>query len=232
MCLLAMLLASPAPAQEARGTIQGRVTDESGGVVPGARVDVTNVATGVVTDTTSNEQGSYRVPFLIPGRYRVAVSLDGFGRSRARTSRFTWPTCSPSMPCCRRVRSPTRSRSVPRPSRSIDRRRASARSSTHVASPSCRFARAAPSNWSSSRQASPTRRTCARARPRSTTACRSSRAMAPARSATTSRSTAWPTSQAIALRTARRRRPSRSSRSRPPPTMRRSATPWVLPSTS
>jgi hypothetical protein len=80
MCLLVMLSSSPTLAQEARGTIQGRVTDESGGVVPGARVDVTNVATGVVTDTTSNEQGSYRVPFLISGRYRVAVSLDGFGR--------------------------------------------------------------------------------------------------------------------------------------------------------
>ena len=80
ICLLSVLLASSGLAQEARGTIQGRVTDQSGGVVPGARVDVTNVATGVVTDTTSNEQGSYRVPFLIPGQYRVAVSLDGFGR--------------------------------------------------------------------------------------------------------------------------------------------------------
>ncbi len=79
-CLLSMLLASTAIAQEARGTIQGRVTDESGGVVPGARVDVTNVATGVVTDTTSNDQGNFRVPFLIPGRYRVAASLEGFGR--------------------------------------------------------------------------------------------------------------------------------------------------------
>ena len=45
ICLLSGLLASPGLAQEARGTIQGRVTDQSGGVVPGASVDVINVAT-------------------------------------------------------------------------------------------------------------------------------------------------------------------------------------------
>jgi hypothetical protein len=65
-------------AQEARGTIQGRVVDTSGGTVPGATVDVLNLATGVVTPTTANEQGSYRVPFLIPGTYRVTVTLEGF----------------------------------------------------------------------------------------------------------------------------------------------------------
>jgi hypothetical protein len=46
-CLL--LAAGPARAQEARGTLQGRVSDQSGGVVPGATVEITNVATGVRT---------------------------------------------------------------------------------------------------------------------------------------------------------------------------------------
>ncbi len=59
--------------------MQGRVLDASGGVVPGALVEVANAATGVTTPTTSNEQGNYRVPFLIPGTYRVTVTLDGFG---------------------------------------------------------------------------------------------------------------------------------------------------------
>ena len=72
------LIASIAAAQEARGTIQGRVVDASGAGIPGATVEVLNIATGVVTPTTSNEQGSYRVPFLIPGAYRVTVSLSGF----------------------------------------------------------------------------------------------------------------------------------------------------------
>src|SRR5688500_4044347 len=72
------LITSAVFAQEARGTIQGRIVDTSGFAVPGASVEVLNTATGVVSPTTSNEQGSYRVPFLIPGVYRVTVSLQGF----------------------------------------------------------------------------------------------------------------------------------------------------------
>jgi hypothetical protein len=82
LALLALsLISSTVFAQEARGTIQGRVIDTSGFAVPGASVEVLNTATGVVSPTTSNEQGSYRVPFLIPGTYRVTVSLQGFSTS-------------------------------------------------------------------------------------------------------------------------------------------------------
>ena len=78
--VLSSLLSSAAAAQEARGTIQGRVVDPSGGAVPGALVEVLNIATGVVTPTTTNDEGSYRVPFLIPGNYRVTVILEGFSK--------------------------------------------------------------------------------------------------------------------------------------------------------
>ena len=79
LALLALsLISSSVFAQEARGTIQGRVVDTSGFAVPGASVEVRNIATGVVSPMTSNEQGSYPVPFLIPGTYRVTVSLQGF----------------------------------------------------------------------------------------------------------------------------------------------------------
>ena len=74
------LFVSSATAQEARGTIQGRVVDTSGGAIPGATVEVLNLATGVVTLTTTNAEGSYRVPFLIPGTYRVTVHLEGFSK--------------------------------------------------------------------------------------------------------------------------------------------------------
>ncbi|MEP6893748.1 MAG: TonB-dependent receptor, partial [Gaiellaceae bacterium] len=81
-CTLAALaiVTAPSSAQESRGTLQGRVLDTSGAAVPGATIDVLNLATGVVTPTTTNEQGSYRVPFLNPGNYRVTVSLSGFGK--------------------------------------------------------------------------------------------------------------------------------------------------------
>jgi len=78
--LLLVTLCSAAHAQEARGTIQGRVTDASGAAVPGATVDVLNLATGVTTTTSSNAEGHYRAPFLNPGAYRVTVSLEGFSK--------------------------------------------------------------------------------------------------------------------------------------------------------
>jgi hypothetical protein len=78
--LLTLLGSSGASAQEARGTIQGRVVDSGGGAVPGASVEVLNLATGVVTPTTTNDEGSYRVPFLIPGVYTVTVTLQGFSK--------------------------------------------------------------------------------------------------------------------------------------------------------
>ena len=80
LIVLSSLSSSTLVAQEARGTIQGRVVDTSGGGVPGATVEVLNIATGVVTPTTTNAEGSYRVPFLIPGTYTVTVSLEGFSK--------------------------------------------------------------------------------------------------------------------------------------------------------
>jgi carboxypeptidase family protein len=82
LCTVAALALAPAgaAAQDPRGTIQGRVVDTSGAAIPGATVDVLNIATGVVTPTTTNDQGSYRAPFLNPGNYRVTVSLTGFGK--------------------------------------------------------------------------------------------------------------------------------------------------------
>ncbi len=82
LCTIAALGLAPAgaAAQDPRGTIQGRVVDASGAAIPGATVDVLNIATGVVTPTTTNDQGSYRSAFLNPGTYRVTVSLTGFSK--------------------------------------------------------------------------------------------------------------------------------------------------------
>ena len=78
-CVL-VAAAAAGVAQEARGTLQGRVSDQSGAVVPGAAVEIANVATGVTTSTLSNAEGNYRVPFLNPGTYLVTVTLDGFSK--------------------------------------------------------------------------------------------------------------------------------------------------------
>ena len=67
-------------AQEARGTITGRVTDATNAVIQGASVKVTNVARGTVVSLVSNEAGLYRAPYLIPGTYQVAAEAPGFSK--------------------------------------------------------------------------------------------------------------------------------------------------------
>ncbi|HWW85494.1 MAG TPA: TonB-dependent receptor [Vicinamibacterales bacterium] len=68
-------------AQVDRATLSGIVTDSSGGVLPGATVTVTNIATEVGSHLPANETGGYQVSNLIPGRYRVEVELNGFKKS-------------------------------------------------------------------------------------------------------------------------------------------------------
>jgi len=60
------------------GTISGTVTDSSGAMVPQAKVKITNMATGVSRDSVTNGTGYYEVGALIPGKYKVLVSLPGF----------------------------------------------------------------------------------------------------------------------------------------------------------
>ncbi len=60
------------------GSLGGRVTDETGAVVPGASVIVRNLATGVQQTAESNSAGLYRFPVLVPGSYSITASLKGF----------------------------------------------------------------------------------------------------------------------------------------------------------
>jgi len=58
--------------------LNGRVTDTSGGVLPGATVSVTQTATGLNRTAVSDESGAYLLSNLPPGPYRLEVSLQGF----------------------------------------------------------------------------------------------------------------------------------------------------------
>lgn len=61
------------------GNLQGVVRDPNGAVVAGAAVKVTNTETGIVRETTTNEDGLYRVVNLLPGgAYKVEVTATGF----------------------------------------------------------------------------------------------------------------------------------------------------------
>ena len=65
-------------AQESRATLIGRVTDPSGASIAGAVVRTTNLATNSLVASTTNESGSYEVPYLLPGVYRIEVETAGF----------------------------------------------------------------------------------------------------------------------------------------------------------
>src|SRR5260370_22608435 len=63
---------------QASATINGRVIDQAGAVIPGASVSVTNAATAEVRDTATNGEGLYSVPALVPGNYNVKAQFTGF----------------------------------------------------------------------------------------------------------------------------------------------------------
>jgi outer membrane receptor protein involved in Fe transport len=73
--------AFPAAAQTNKGTITGTVTDPNGAVVKGAKVVATNVATGETREATTGDEGTYALPALEPGIYRVTVDASGFSQS-------------------------------------------------------------------------------------------------------------------------------------------------------
>ncbi|MGH9532021.1 MAG: carboxypeptidase regulatory-like domain-containing protein [Terriglobales bacterium] len=66
-------------AQSDRASIVGRVTDATGALVSGATVKVTNEATGIGFETTTDDGGRYVTPNILkPGTYKVEISRDGF----------------------------------------------------------------------------------------------------------------------------------------------------------
>src|SRR5215472_913105 len=75
----AMLCAAAlAFAQSEVTSVTGTVTDPTGAAVPGATVQVINLATSIKVNATTSENGSYTVPALPAGGYRVSVSKAGF----------------------------------------------------------------------------------------------------------------------------------------------------------
>ncbi len=77
--LLVFLSVVPALlAQSPTGTITGTVSDSSGGVVPDAKVEVTNANTGISRSATTNPIGFFQFPLLNPGSYRLTVEFAGF----------------------------------------------------------------------------------------------------------------------------------------------------------
>jgi len=80
VCLscVCFLLGLPLFSQVNAGRILGTVTDQTGGVIAGAVVTVTNSQTGVARNLATDGAGEYNAPDLIPGTYTVRVTDTGF----------------------------------------------------------------------------------------------------------------------------------------------------------
>jgi len=77
--IVAVLVCAPVLfSQVNTGRILGTVTDQTGGVIAGALVTVTNTGTGVARALTTNQSGEYAAPDLTPGTYSVRVTDMGF----------------------------------------------------------------------------------------------------------------------------------------------------------
>ncbi len=73
-----LLLTAALSAQTYQGRILGVVTDQSNAVIPGAKVVITDTATGVSRTLVTSGSGDYVAPNLEPGPYSVTVEANGF----------------------------------------------------------------------------------------------------------------------------------------------------------
>ena len=73
-----LVLATYCFAQNATGTIDGRVVDASDAAVPGATVIIENSATNVKLTTRTNGEGRFLQRYLLPATYTLTVEKTGF----------------------------------------------------------------------------------------------------------------------------------------------------------
>jgi hypothetical protein len=79
VCFLILILALPRNARgQSTGTILGIVTDPTGSVIANAKVTAVRIETGVVQATVTSSSGTFTIPNLAVGTYRITVEADGF----------------------------------------------------------------------------------------------------------------------------------------------------------
>jgi Carboxypeptidase regulatory-like domain/TonB dependent receptor len=78
MILMALTSGGAAGAQVLYGSLTGIVTDQTGSIVTGAKVEALNTSTGVSTSVTTDERGAYLFNNLQAGVYKVAITAASF----------------------------------------------------------------------------------------------------------------------------------------------------------
>ena len=86
LTILAVALLATAPVfaqtETTTGSINGVVTDNTGGALPGVTVTVTNTGTGLSRSVVTENDGTFQIPLLPPGIYRVGGELAGLGSAQ------------------------------------------------------------------------------------------------------------------------------------------------------
>ncbi len=82
LLLLGALLSTPVFAQTPTGALEGIIADNSGAVIPRAKVTVTNLGTNEAKVVLTDNGGRFQVPLLPPGTYSVQVAAEGFRPDR------------------------------------------------------------------------------------------------------------------------------------------------------
>src|SRR5687768_12584899 len=83
LALLAMgtlVVVTAVEAQQGGSAIRGRITDQQNAILPGVAIVVTHAESGTIRETVTGEDGTFLVPGLVPGPYKIAAVLSGFSR--------------------------------------------------------------------------------------------------------------------------------------------------------
>ena len=91
-----LLTTTSASAQLSTAQLSGRITDESGAVLPGVTVTATQTDTGLTRSVTTDASGTYVLPNLPTGPYRLEAMLQGF-RTYSQTGIVLQVAASPSV---------------------------------------------------------------------------------------------------------------------------------------
>ena len=79
--LFLFIFSSIGQAQTLYGTLTGNVTDPSGAVVSGAKVELLNIEKGISQETTADTSGIYRFSAVLPGTYKVTITSPNFAKA-------------------------------------------------------------------------------------------------------------------------------------------------------
>src|ERR1017187_772078 len=78
LLLSSFVLPFTAPAQVLYGSLTGNVTDKTGAAVPNAKVEVTNIGTGIAKQTATDDRGVFLIQDVQAGIYKLTIGAPAF----------------------------------------------------------------------------------------------------------------------------------------------------------